>query len=258
MSDSLRPRGLYSPWNSPGQNTGLGSLPPLQGIFPTQGSNSGLLHCRRILYQLSHQGSPIYMVYTHTYFIIYIYGMIPGLMDAQHIFCDELKVQCVENQAAVSQTLAHPHIQNKAGQTFASAACRGRGPARLFQTKVLPAGGCIPVARGARSRVSPASQRPRPESAPLAPTCRVVDGRDLLALLQGTARHSDHEFLMHYCESFLHAARWHQRDRESAARGGPAWPVLSFSAASRLSFISTRSSLLPSWWYFSSDPRSIF
>ena len=39
MSDSWRPRGLYSPWNSPGQNTGLGSLSLLQGIFPTQGSN---------------------------------------------------------------------------------------------------------------------------------------------------------------------------------------------------------------------------
>ena len=58
MSDSLRPHGLYSPWNSPGQNTGVGSLPLLQGIFPAQESNQGLLHCRWILYQLSHQGSP--------------------------------------------------------------------------------------------------------------------------------------------------------------------------------------------------------
>ena len=58
MSDSLRPHGLYSPWNSPGQNTGVGSLSLLQGIFPTQGSNPGLPHCRQILYQLSHQGSP--------------------------------------------------------------------------------------------------------------------------------------------------------------------------------------------------------
>ena len=49
---------LYSPWNSPGQNTGVGSLFLLQGISPTQGSNPGLLHCRRILYQLSHHGSP--------------------------------------------------------------------------------------------------------------------------------------------------------------------------------------------------------
>ena len=48
----------YSPWNSLGQNTGVGSLFLLQGIFPTQASNPGLLHCKRILYQLSHQGSP--------------------------------------------------------------------------------------------------------------------------------------------------------------------------------------------------------
>ena len=41
MSDSLQPHGLYSPWNSPGQNTGVGSCSLLQGIFPTQGSNPG-------------------------------------------------------------------------------------------------------------------------------------------------------------------------------------------------------------------------
>ena len=96
-SDSLQPLGLYSPWNSPGQNTGVDSLFPspgylpnpgieprspalhvdsipaepegkpkitgvgslslLQGIFPTQESNQGLLHCRWILYQLSYEGS---------------------------------------------------------------------------------------------------------------------------------------------------------------------------------------------------------
>ena len=98
MSNSLQPHGLYSPWNSPGQNTGVrslsllqglfpslgieprspalradslpaqpqgkpkntgvGSLSLLQGIFPTQGLDPGLLHCRRILYQLSYKGSP--------------------------------------------------------------------------------------------------------------------------------------------------------------------------------------------------------
>ena len=57
-SDSLQPRGLYSPWNSPGQNIGVGRLSLLQGIFPTQESNWGLLHYRQILYQLSHKGSP--------------------------------------------------------------------------------------------------------------------------------------------------------------------------------------------------------
>ena len=52
MSDSLWPH--RHTWNSPDQNTGVGSLFLLQGIFPTQGSNPGLLHCRQILYQLSH------------------------------------------------------------------------------------------------------------------------------------------------------------------------------------------------------------
>ena len=47
VSDSLRPHGLLCPWNSPGRNTGLGCHSLLQGIFPTQRLNLGLLHCRR-------------------------------------------------------------------------------------------------------------------------------------------------------------------------------------------------------------------
>ena len=58
MPNTLGPHGLYSPWNSSGQNTGVGSLSLLQGIFPTQGSNPGFLHCRWILYQLSYEGNP--------------------------------------------------------------------------------------------------------------------------------------------------------------------------------------------------------
>ena len=98
VSNSLRPHGLYSPWDSPGQNTGVGSLALipgdlpdlgiesrspalqadslpaepqakpkstgvgtlslLQGIFLTLESNQGLLHCRQILYQLNYEGSP--------------------------------------------------------------------------------------------------------------------------------------------------------------------------------------------------------
>ena len=57
-SHSLWPHGLYSPWNSLGQNTGMDSLSILQGVFPTQGSNPGLPHFRQIVYQLSHQGRP--------------------------------------------------------------------------------------------------------------------------------------------------------------------------------------------------------
>ena len=63
MSDSLQPHGLkparlLCPWDSPGKNSGVGCHFLLQGIFPTQGSNLGLLNCKQILYHLSHQGSP--------------------------------------------------------------------------------------------------------------------------------------------------------------------------------------------------------
>ena len=47
-----------SPWNSPDQNSGVGSLSLIQGISPIQGLNPGLSHCRQILYQLSHKGRP--------------------------------------------------------------------------------------------------------------------------------------------------------------------------------------------------------
>ena len=50
--------GLYSPWNSPGQNHWSGQPFPSPGVFPIQGWNPGLPHCRKILYQLSHKGSP--------------------------------------------------------------------------------------------------------------------------------------------------------------------------------------------------------
>ena len=102
VSDPLWTHGLYSPWNFPDQSTGMGSCSLLQGIFPTQvlnpglllcrqislpaeprgkpkntgvgsltllqrifpthESNQGLLHCRRILYQLSYQGSPYHAI----------------------------------------------------------------------------------------------------------------------------------------------------------------------------------------------------
>ena len=73
MSDSLWPHRLYSPWNSPGQNTGVGNLSLLQGIFPTQESNWSLLHCRRILYQLSYEGSSVPYVNKYIFQIISVY-----------------------------------------------------------------------------------------------------------------------------------------------------------------------------------------
>ena len=63
MSDSLQPYGLWPsrllcPWNFPGQNTGVGCHVLLQGIFPTQGSNPGLLHCWQIRYHLATREAP--------------------------------------------------------------------------------------------------------------------------------------------------------------------------------------------------------
>ena len=57
VPNSLRPHGLYSPWNSLGQNTRVGTLSLLQRIFPTQGSNPGIPHCRLIL-SAEPQGKP--------------------------------------------------------------------------------------------------------------------------------------------------------------------------------------------------------
>jgi len=81
--------GLYSPWTSPGQNTGVGILALLQGIFPTQASNPGLLHCRQILYQLSHKGSPLVREVTNyfkTYpgYILMRYDKTKGQRDESH------------------------------------------------------------------------------------------------------------------------------------------------------------------------------
>ena len=77
VSDSLRPHGLYNLWNSPGQNTGVGILSLLQGIISTQGSNPGLLHCRRILYQLSQKEAQDFPILYHE---VPLYKIIPALM----------------------------------------------------------------------------------------------------------------------------------------------------------------------------------
>ena len=67
MSNSLRPHGLsparlLSPWDFPGNSTGVDCHFLLQEVFPTQGSNPGLPHCRQTLYHLSHQGSITWII----------------------------------------------------------------------------------------------------------------------------------------------------------------------------------------------------
>ena len=71
MYDSLWPHGLHPtrllrPWNSSGKTIGVGCHSLLHRVFPTQGSNPGLLHCRQTLYHLSHQGSPIKWIHMKT------------------------------------------------------------------------------------------------------------------------------------------------------------------------------------------------
>ena len=56
----LQPARLLCPWNSPGKNTGVDCHFLLQGIFPTQELNQGLLNCRQILFQLRYEGSPVH------------------------------------------------------------------------------------------------------------------------------------------------------------------------------------------------------
>ena len=70
MSDSLRPHGHQAPLSMgfSRQEYWSGCHFLLQGIFPTQGSNPGLPHCRQILYQLSHQGSPQVHLYMQIFF----------------------------------------------------------------------------------------------------------------------------------------------------------------------------------------------
>ena len=81
------PSGFSVHGDSPGQNTGVGSCFLLQGIFPTQGSNPGLLHCRRILYclsrQESHQGNNVY-VFTFTFIQ---HGGFPGGASSKEPTC---------------------------------------------------------------------------------------------------------------------------------------------------------------------------
>ena len=75
------PLGLCSPWNSPGQNTGVDSYSLLQGIFLTQGLKPGLLRCRQSLYQLSHKRSPRILEWVASPFSI---GLLdPGI----RVFC---------------------------------------------------------------------------------------------------------------------------------------------------------------------------
>ena len=80
QSHGLQPTRLLHPQNSTGKNTGMGRHALLQGIFPTQGLNLSLQHCRQILYHLSPQGSP------HPMRKIFHRSMLPPSTQMSEIF----------------------------------------------------------------------------------------------------------------------------------------------------------------------------
>ena len=69
--------------DSPGKNIGVGCHALLQGIFPTQGLNPGLPHCRRILYQLSHKGSPTYSRHLCLIYLAQLVKNPPAMQETQ-------------------------------------------------------------------------------------------------------------------------------------------------------------------------------
>ena len=92
------PHGLQSPWNSPGQHTGVGSLSLFQGIFPTQGSNPGLSHCRWILYHLSYQGHHHHpeLAQTHVHWVsdaVQPSHPLPSIFLSTRVFSNELALR---------------------------------------------------------------------------------------------------------------------------------------------------------------------
>ena len=116
MSDCLLPHGLCSSWNSPGQNTGVGSLYLLQGIFSTQESNPGLPHCRQMIYHLSHQGSHLDDCSVQFSSVAQLCPTLcnpmnrstPGL-PVHHQLWSSLRLMCIESVMLSSQLiLCHP------------------------------------------------------------------------------------------------------------------------------------------------------
>ena len=89
---------MDSPWNSLGQNTEVGSLSLLQGIFPIQGLNPGLPHCRRIFYHLSHQGSHTLLILCIKYItsknLFYSTGncLLCGDLNGKNFFKDSIYI----------------------------------------------------------------------------------------------------------------------------------------------------------------------
>ena len=94
MSDSLGPHGQSTEFS---RNTGVSSCSLLQKIFPTQGSNMGIQHCRQILYQLSHQGSPRMLAWV-------AYPFCRGSSQPRN----RARVSCIEGRAFTNGAVRDP------------------------------------------------------------------------------------------------------------------------------------------------------
>ena len=83
LCNPVEPTSLLCPWDSSGKNTGVGCHSLLQQIFLIKGSNLGLLHCRQILYHLSHQGSPMFIemfiIFNIFHFFLKVWWHFPSI-----------------------------------------------------------------------------------------------------------------------------------------------------------------------------------
>ena len=108
MSDSLRPHELYSPWNFPSQNTGLGSLSLPQGMLPTQGSNPCLLRWQADSLPLSYQGSPRGIYSCVLYFLIASRGHYSFFSEHTQVGLKSIKLMyCNSDLAKGSKDFPH-------------------------------------------------------------------------------------------------------------------------------------------------------
>ena len=80
--------------DSLGRTAGVDCHALLQGIFPTQGSNTGLLHCREILYHLGHRGSPLPSLSPFVHFNLWVqYPRAFCLLSLRHVLCSSYRPQ---------------------------------------------------------------------------------------------------------------------------------------------------------------------
>ena len=125
MADTVQ----YSPWNSPGQNTGVASLSLLQGIFPMQGSNPGFPLCRWILYQLSHKGSPriqAKLKNTGVGNLSLLQWIFPTpKLNWGLLHCRQILYQ----QSYLGSPIDHIELETSRNGRLRNAACRGQPPA---------------------------------------------------------------------------------------------------------------------------------